>query len=71
MAQNLYRKHGLKVAGRRKRYYVDNREDALIMTADAISSAASRERFLELQERLYGRLAALPDPPLGTSRRPR
>jgi ribosomal-protein-alanine N-acetyltransferase len=33
-AQNLYRKHDFAVVGRRKRYYQDNREDALIMTVE-------------------------------------
>ncbi len=29
-AHSLYRKHGFKVEGRRKRYYADNDEDALV-----------------------------------------
>ena len=33
IAQNLYKKYGFKKQGVRKAYYVDNREDALIMTA--------------------------------------
>ena len=33
IAQNLYKKYGFKRQGVRKAYYVDNREDALIMTA--------------------------------------
>ncbi len=32
-AQNLYRKYAFEVVGRRKRYYRDNGEDALLMTA--------------------------------------
>lgn len=31
-AQNLYKKYGFDIIGERKRYYSDNREDALIMT---------------------------------------
>ncbi len=31
-AQNLYRKFGFKTTGRRKRYYQDTKEDAIIMT---------------------------------------
>ncbi len=31
-AQNLYRKFGFQVVGRRPKYYTDNHEDALIMT---------------------------------------
>lgn len=30
-AQNLYRKYGFKAAGKRKNYYSDNQEDAIIM----------------------------------------
>ena len=36
IAQNLYKKYGFKRQGVRKAYYVDNREDALIMTASGI-----------------------------------
>lgn len=32
-AQGLYRKHGFEEVGRRKRYYHDNGEDALLLTA--------------------------------------
>lgn len=31
IAQNLYRKYGFKIAGIRKEYYSDNKEDAIIM----------------------------------------
>lgn len=31
IAQNLYRKYGFKAYGRRKGYYQDNGEDAIIM----------------------------------------
>ena len=31
VAQNLYRKYGFKIAGIRKEYYSDNKEDAIIM----------------------------------------
>ena len=33
IAQNLYRKFGFEVVGRRKNYYRNNGEDALLMTA--------------------------------------
>ncbi len=33
-AQNLYRKYGFEEVGRRRRYYRDNGEDALLMTAE-------------------------------------
>ncbi|HBY99575.1 MAG TPA: ribosomal-protein-alanine N-acetyltransferase [Chloroflexi bacterium] len=38
-AQNLYEKYGFDVVGRRKRYYHDNNEDALIMTVEGVQSA--------------------------------
>tara|TARA_B110000263_G_scaffold228210_1_gene221102 strand:- start:627 stop:1280 length:654 start_codon:yes stop_codon:yes gene_type:complete len=38
IAQNLYLKYNLIEVGKRKRYYSDNQEDALIMTADEILS---------------------------------
>ncbi len=38
-AQELYRRLGFVPAGVRPRYYMDNREDALIMWLDDISSA--------------------------------
>jgi ribosomal-protein-alanine N-acetyltransferase len=33
-AQDLYRQFGFRITGRRPRYYQDNREDAILMTAD-------------------------------------
>ena len=39
VAQSLYSKYGFKEMGLRKRYYVDNHEDAYIMTTDSITSA--------------------------------
>ena len=44
-AQNLYRKYGFEEVGRRKHYYRDNGEDALLMTARL--EAAVREHILE------------------------
>lgn len=38
----LYERHGLAVVGRRKGYYGDNGEDALIMTATGISDSTTR-----------------------------
>jgi ribosomal-protein-alanine N-acetyltransferase len=38
-AQSLYRRFGYKVVGVRPRYYRDNQEDALIMTADHLDLA--------------------------------
>ncbi len=63
-AQSLYRKYGFKVVGRRPRYYSDNREDALIMTAEHVGSAPYQRLLQRLQKELYRRLErlALPTP---------
>lgn len=37
-ARNLYAKYGLQEMGRRRQYYTDNGEDALIMTASGLPS---------------------------------
>lgn len=39
-AQSLYNKFGFEVIGERKRYYSDNREDALIMTLKLVAEEA-------------------------------
>ena len=46
-AQRLYKRLGFDVAGRRKHYYVDDGEDALIMTTDALATLQPlhRQRF--------------------------
>jgi ribosomal-protein-alanine N-acetyltransferase len=56
VAQNLYRKYGFKVVGRRPRYYSDNREDALIMTADHITSVPYQRLFQKRSKHLLKRL---------------
>jgi ribosomal-protein-alanine N-acetyltransferase len=56
VAQNLYRKYGFAVVGRRPRYYSDNREDALIMTADHISSPPYQRLFLKRCRQLLKRM---------------
>ena len=50
-AQALYVKYGFKKMGIRKGYYTDNREDALVMTTDQISSPAYIELFTQLRRR--------------------
>ena len=42
-AQELYRGFGFEVAGRRRAYYRDNREDALIMSLHGLRSALAQE----------------------------
>ncbi|MFN3974594.1 MAG: ribosomal protein S18-alanine N-acetyltransferase [Dehalococcoidia bacterium] len=63
-AQRLYEKYGFAVAGRRRGYYLDNGEDALIMTVSAPLSPAYQERFHALKEAHHQRwgVALLPPP---------
>lgn len=49
-AQALYKKYGFVEVGTRRAYYTDNREDALLMTADGITSAPFEENFLRLSQ---------------------
>jgi ribosomal-protein-alanine N-acetyltransferase len=56
-AQNLYTKYGFVVVGRRKRYYHDNNEDALIMTVEDVQGEAYREFLARRREDLLNRLA--------------
>ncbi len=37
-AQEMYRKFGYEVAGRRRRYYKDNDEDAILMNLDSLNA---------------------------------
>lgn len=47
-AQALYRKYGFREVGERKGYYVDDNEDALIMTTPDIREPAYAARLAEL-----------------------
>ena len=62
-AQNLYLKYGFALVGRRRSYYSDNREDALLMTAGPICSTDYRCRFRRLTRLLRERLTAELDLP--------
>jgi ribosomal-protein-alanine N-acetyltransferase len=61
VAQNLYTKYGFVEVGRRKRYYRDNNEDALIMTVVDFLQPAYRARLDALEDALFTRLATSPD----------
>jgi len=50
IAQNLYLKYGFRKTGLRKGYYLDNREDAIIMTTDYINSPEFKEHLQRLME---------------------
>jgi ribosomal-protein-alanine N-acetyltransferase len=49
VAQNLYLKYGFEEVGRRKGYYQDNLEDALLMTVTHFNTEAYRHRLDELE----------------------
>lgn len=50
IAQAMYRKYGLLEVGTRRGYYIDNKEDAVIMTAEGITSAYYINKFQRLKE---------------------
>jgi ribosomal-protein-alanine N-acetyltransferase len=58
VAQNLYRKYGMQIAGTRKRYYSDNGEDAYIMWSEPLSAPAFQERLAKLRAAFTERMAA-------------
>ena len=54
-AQRLYSRFGFAPAGIRRAYYVDNREDAVIMWAIDVGTASYAERLARIE-------ASLPTP---------
>ena len=50
IAQTLYEKYGLIEVGTRRGYYMDNKEDAVIMTAEGITSAPYVKRLQNLKQ---------------------
>jgi ribosomal-protein-alanine N-acetyltransferase len=58
VAQGLYRKYGLEVAGRRKGYYTDNHEDALIMSIEGIDTPDYQARLAHKAKSLRQHLLA-------------
>jgi ribosomal-protein-alanine N-acetyltransferase len=50
IAQAMYRKYGLLEVGTRRAYYLDNKEDAVIMTAEGITSAPYVKRFQNIKQ---------------------
>jgi [ribosomal protein S18]-alanine N-acetyltransferase len=56
VAQGLYNKFGFVEMGVRKGYYLDNREDAIIMTTDLLVHAEYRNRMEKLRESLTKKL---------------
>ena len=56
-AQNLYRKYGFSIQGRRPRYYSDNNEDAYIMWSESLKDEGYRARLAQLQRRLMHKMS--------------
>jgi ribosomal-protein-alanine N-acetyltransferase len=50
IAQELYKKHGFQVVGRRLRYYSSDGEDAIIMSTDNITSLPFQASFQQLKK---------------------
>jgi ribosomal-protein-alanine N-acetyltransferase len=55
-AQSLYRKYGFMQMGIRRGYYLDNREDAVIMSTDTINSESFQTQIRQLREALASKL---------------
>lgn len=58
-ARALYRSYGFYEVGERKRYYSDNREDAIIMTTEDIRSVAYGTRLARLATDLEARFPGI------------
>ena len=50
VAQELYKKYGFRVTGRRLRYYSSDGEDAIIMSTDGITSLPFQASFQQLRK---------------------
>lgn len=59
-AQALYHKYGFHEQGRRKRYYSDNNEDALIMWSESLADPDYQARIERLRDQLVARFDATP-----------
>jgi len=57
-AQGLYHKLGFEVAGRQKRYYSDNNEDAFIMVTPPFETPGFKENLRRRRAELHARLRA-------------
>lgn len=53
-AQELYRRFGFRPAGVRKNYYMETNEDALVMWADDVDTAAYAQRLDEIESTIRG-----------------
>jgi len=57
VAQSLYSKYGFVQMGIRRGYYLDNHEDAIIMSTDTLNSPSFKEHIRQLREDLKKKLA--------------
>jgi ribosomal-protein-alanine N-acetyltransferase len=55
-AQNLYSKYGFMRMGTRRGYYLDNREDAIVMSTENINSESFQSHLQQLREALAKKL---------------
>ena len=62
-AITLYEKYGFRKAGVRKRYYLDNNEDAYIMTTDSILEPEYQQAFARLRSLHQQRMSPYLQPP--------
>jgi ribosomal-protein-alanine N-acetyltransferase len=60
VAQNLYHRYGFMQTGLRRGYYLDNKEDAIIMSTESLNSPAFQAQLEQLRESLAGKLASVP-----------
>jgi ribosomal-protein-alanine N-acetyltransferase len=56
VAQSLYGKYGFVQMGIRRGYYLDNHEDAIIMSTDTLNSPSFKEHIRQLREDLKKKL---------------
>lgn len=56
VAQHLYGKYGFMQMGIRRGYYLDNHEDAVIMSTDMLNSPSFQEHINQLREALKKKL---------------
>ena len=55
-AMALYEKLGFKVIGRRRGYYTDDGEDAVVMWSDSLMAPAFQQRFEEIRRQVEDRV---------------
>ncbi len=59
-AQQLYRKYGFTIQGKKQRYYTDNNEDAYIMWSESFRNPEYIAHIEKLRRRLHHKLSFLP-----------